>query len=585
MSLAPSAVINRLRVVASKDYALAAWVMSAAGDIGAVVSATRAKLDTRRLALPDEAGICSPIAPLFDSEGRGYRVEYRILITDTDGSGPVITSNYPGSFRVNRQYPAAFQARDLSAPGESAKITKIANALDPVRLIWPHSDPTLGPPVVWPDGEGRYAVLGGNGRTIALLMAPDDRYADYLSVLRRAWPALDVPTLTPGKRAILVRVVGAKGGGALSQGDAIRLAGASQESTAAQEGPLGKALSVVRSLGVTDPGDLPTFQWDRAVKADPTVIREFQERNPGFWRDLMDRVGVGRRDSFNDPHRAAELIKSICAGFLPENVRRLGFGDQKTEEAVLGAMPMIVSLAGLIRAGDVGPDWNLLPAMSDAVAVYEIVRKRRVPIAKIPELLEQEAAQMSLAGAETTLSQVSVLGFILGAALARAAGTKDPETTIAEILEPYYAKATSAIAAPGAMSMFGPPVDPVAELAAAARVRLPRQFPPGARRLPARANSRRRSRRRNGIPKEPKGWKWSAYVPPNTQAGGALLTRSRDGLRIEVMATRKTVGYPEEIREYAVTFRGRRAPKYGTVAVGFDSAIDFALDMADWEGA
>ena len=116
------------------------------------------------------------------------------------------TSNFPGTFRVNRDYPAALQARDLSAPGESAKIQKIAANLDPVRLIWPHSDPTLGPPVGWPDG-GRYLVLGGNGRTIALLMASPEKYAEYLAVLRAAWPGLDVPALAPGERAMLVRVV------------------------------------------------------------------------------------------------------------------------------------------------------------------------------------------------------------------------------------------------------------------------------------------------------------------------------------------------------------------------------------------
>lgn len=496
MSLAPTAVINRLRAAASTDYALSAWVVANAGDIGALVATVRSSLAARKLELPDDAGVCSPIAPLFDSEGRGYRVEYRVLRTAKDGTGPVITSNYPEHFRVNRDYPAAFQARDLSAPGESAKIKKISLALDPVRLIWPHSDPTLGPPVVWSDGTGRYYVLGGNGRTIALMMAPDDLYRNYLDVLRAAWPGLDVPRLVNGERAILVRVVGAKGGGPLSQVEAIRLAGASQESTAAQEGPLGKALSVVRSLGITDPGDLPSFTWDRAVKPDPTVIREFQEANPRFWSDLMERVGVGRRDSYSDPHRAAELIKSVCSGFLPEKVRRIGFNDQKTEEAVLGAMPMVVSLAGQIRAGYVDADWNLLPAMSDAVAVYEIVKKKRVPISRIPELLEQEANQMSLMGAETTLSQVSVLGFILGAALARAAATKDPETTIAEILEPYYEKATSAYAARGAISMFGPTADPVQTLADAARVRLPRQLPPGVRRLPERENPRRRRRGR-----------------------------------------------------------------------------------------
>jgi hypothetical protein len=491
--LIPSSIISGLRAASRSDYALSVWLQGAAADIGGVVRDVSQREKARKLQLPDGAGVCSPLAPLFDSEGRVYRVEYKIVAADENGRGAVTTSNFPHTFRPNADYPAAFQARDLSNSNEIQKIRKIAEVLDPLRLLWTHSDPTLGAPVVW-EHEGRAYVLGGNGRTLALLMSSDERYADYLALLKTLWPVLPMPRLAPGQRAMLIRSVRASGGRPLTLAETVRLAGASQESTAAQESPLGRALSTVRSLGIADIGDLYPFVWDRELTADPTVVEAFQEKNPQFWNDLMLRIGEGRRTAYNEPHRAVELIRGISAAFLPEVVRKVGFKDEKTELAVLGAMPMIVSLAGLIRAGEVKPKWDLLPAMADASAIYEIVSKRGTPIRDIPALLEVEARQTSLIGMESPLAKTSILGFLLGAGLARAAGRADPEAAICEILRPYYAAAVNDV--PQEMSMFAAnESDPVAALALAVRVRLPERLPPGVRRLPERENPRRRTRR------------------------------------------------------------------------------------------
>ena len=62
---------------------------------------------------------------LYDALGRSYRTLYRVIPTRVNGTGPVLTSNAPGSFRETPRYPRAFQARSLERTSEKAKITKM----------------------------------------------------------------------------------------------------------------------------------------------------------------------------------------------------------------------------------------------------------------------------------------------------------------------------------------------------------------------------------------------------------------------------------------------------------------------------
>ena len=187
----------------------------------------------------------SSATPLFDSEGKEYRATYAVVPTDATGEGPVVASNLPKTFEETPGYPTVFQARSLQRMGETQKIRKIASALDPDRLLLPHSDATLGAPVVWEgDGKthkmgdvslhtekGRFYVLGGNGRTIALLMAPGDRYRSYVQRGRSLWSDIWPSGGSPdGTRNILVRVVSHPDGKPLTFAQARTLAGRTQKS-------------------------------------------------------------------------------------------------------------------------------------------------------------------------------------------------------------------------------------------------------------------------------------------------------------------------------------------------------------------
>lgn len=480
-----SVLVAELRSVAPNH--VARWLADAAPDVTNVL---RTALDRprRQPANPQ----CATSGPLYDSEGRRYRIDYRVLDTAEDGAGPLICSNKPGSFALDRAYPGDFQARDLSSPAESAKIRKIAGGLDPTRVLWAHSDPTLGAPVVW-ENNGRFYVLGGNGRTIGILMAPSDRYAAYLDELRTLWGSITPDSDPPaGTRYVLVRVVTKADGRALPLAEAVKLAGASQESTAGGETPLGRALSVVRGLGITDVSDLPAFEWSEPLTIDN--IGDFQTRNSAFWRSLVERMDPARREAYGQAHKAVELVKQVCVGFLPVAVRAQGFGDDATEETLMSALPLMVSLETQVAKGFIKAPWSLLKVLPDAISLYRSLqnmpKSERPAKAQMHTLLEREAAQPSLgAGATTLLSGIHLLGFYLGVGLARWSGLRDPSVGVKEVLEPYYMAARSD--APGQGGMFGASfaADPVSTLAGLMNLRIPARLPPGVRRNPARGQT------------------------------------------------------------------------------------------------
>lgn len=432
--------------------------------------------------------ICEPVAPMYDSMGRRYLVRYQFAAVSLDGSGPVYASNIPGSFQHNPQFPVEFQARDLSTIQEMQKIRTIARNLDPDRLLRPHSDATLGAPVVWTAPDGDSFVLGGNGRTLALLMAEPAKYAEYAHELRRLWGGLTVPTVKPGQRVILVRDVFRADGGALSVQDAVQLAGASQESTAAAESPIGRALSVLRGMGLADPHVLPPFTWYAPLNVDTfdRFLNGDGKNDPGngsFWRAVLERVDPSKRPAMQGGFHAAELARQIMVGYLPPEVQRGGFEDTRTEDALMAVLPLIVSLHMRVLAGNVKSQWDLLPRMADAYAVYRLLERLKPTREQAVGLLAKEAMQMTLA--DTTLGSVSLLAYYLGWALHLAGNRNNPETFVA-VLQPYYLAADTDAKGQEGLAFGAAVANPAATLANALGLKYPRgsEIPAGMKKNP-----------------------------------------------------------------------------------------------------
>lgn len=88
----------------------------------------------------------------------------------------LIPSHDPRTWRLRPEYPSACQQRAYEdEPTERAKVAKIAQELDPRTIISDTTSPLDGPPIITPSG----IVLGGNGRTMAMILADGDEMAAY----------------------------------------------------------------------------------------------------------------------------------------------------------------------------------------------------------------------------------------------------------------------------------------------------------------------------------------------------------------------------------------------------------------------
>jgi hypothetical protein len=426
----------------------------------------------------------SPTALLYDAAGRRYRVRYTALPTNLQGTGIIRASN-TSNFHDTKGYPTVFQARSLKRQGEKQKIEKIAKNLDPDRLLLPHADPTFGAPVVW-QGNGEkgtdpnvYYVLGGNSRTLAFLLADDAKYVEYAARAKELWPNVwPKSPPPPGQRFLIVRLVYAEdcptlqSAAKLSEScqitfdQAQALAGATQQSMAGKETPLGEALSLVRALGVEDlAAEIPAFNWSGVVARDTVGNFLDQPGNTVFLNTIRKKLGAERFDSYmGDPDNAAKLINSVLIGFLPREIIDEGFGSEREERAMMAALPIMVTLAMREKNREIPAGWSLLPHLADARIFAEAVRNLSFPqiVAEIDRMNRQEL--LTLKDADGTpisvlADRITPLGILLALTFKRAKDLRDPATGIEQVLTPYAREAVRSVDdyPTRAMGLFGSP--------------------------------------------------------------------------------------------------------------------------------
>jgi len=409
---------------------------------------------------------------LYDSAGRAYRVLYRVIESSIKGNGPIVPSNQPGSFRETPGYPHAFQARSLERRAEKQKIQTISRKLDPFRLLAPHVDPTVGAPVTWlSHGERRTRpgwsyVLGGNGRTIAMLMASDKIYERYERMGKALWPEIwpDSPA-RPGMRHILVRQVfpptclrrdmdpsQKEARCRISFDEAVQLAGATQASMSARETPLGEALSLVRSFGldpVTIAREMPPFRWDKAIARDTVedFLSDPDTRALTHW--LKGLLGDGWTDRTGDPDNAAELVQSMMIGFLPRDVVMEGFRSEREERALMAALPFLAQIAIGVGRGDMGEEWDLLDNLAVARRFLDGVRGKsfRATMNQIDRMANQEVLGLQSRDGEaiqTLAQQLTPQAVLLALVLKRGEQARDPSVPVEDVFRRYLRAAREA---------------------------------------------------------------------------------------------------------------------------------------------
>lgn len=404
---------------------------------------------------------------VFDSEGRRYPVTYKVIAAKIDGS-TVVTSHHPQTFAWQTKpplnYPAEFQTRDLGDQNESAKINTIAQGLQPERLLHKHIDPTLGPPVVWPH-DGRYYVLGGNGRAIAFLRAPEARYDAYLAQARCRWDCFPSTPAPAGSRWLLVREVHAPKGGDLSLDAAIQLAAASQRSTAASESRIGEAIGQVRSMRLSAENVPMVYQLEPVIGENMTEFRRDQDlpfglsdnTNNVFYNRVFRSLDPARATAAaNNPNIAAEILENVFVGLLPpEALKASLYEDRRQVDALFGAAPAILTAHLLSRDEKIPPEYDLWGALKEAVPLFEWLTDARPSAKSLTTDLQRQMTQTSMfgGGASTAKARRTIdappLAWALALALWGAAKTLAPEDKVVSYLKPYFEALADPLYRPG----------------------------------------------------------------------------------------------------------------------------------------
>ena len=388
---------------------------------------------------------CSQIQPLFDATGKEYRVRYETIPTSLDGKQGALASNLP-DFSPNQQYIDEFQARDLGGIGESSKIRKIARNLDPTRMLVASADPTIGAPIVWSEqtelgdwSERKHYVLAGNGRTIAFLLAPEDKYREYVSEAIDRWGNMYLSKPIDGFRNLLVRHVFNVDGSPLSLDDAIRLAGASQESTAARETPLRQALSRARAMGIKPSTKLGEIENPLGLTV--SNIQKFISTNQVFMEsvyNLLPDVVTTQLQNVDEKTRpiALDTISSVMVGaFLPVSIIAEGFADEKEEKAIISVLPAIGALSQKVKSDKVFKEFNIIPQLESSKEMLSDIRFKTYAKAVEDYKIECEE-QIKFPGVERDPTcNLSPLGVAFGLYLKRMVGTCDPSKGVKDIVK------------------------------------------------------------------------------------------------------------------------------------------------------
>jgi len=434
-----------------------------------------------------------PIAVLYDSEGRKYRVQYALY-----DSMQLVTSNQAFSFKADPLYPKELQARARVSKSARRQIESISKKFDPFMVLAPSSSPAEGTPVVWAaesNESGRPIVLSGNGRTMATVRqygkrkefgagserrrkigkrspvpflwyarpgagAQEEQRAYTVAASRRFTSAPLAKIMPDIGGPIVVRVFS----GPKSQ--AMKLAAASQSSASADLTTLERATGRARAAGVSDPLALGSFNWVRQI--DAYTFKGFVKANRGWWAAAVELAPEGKRGALSESEAGAQYVNDILLGALTAGAEDWTPDKTvKTQDALVGALPAMWTIQQNIKNADTFPEWGLIERLPDARKWVKKYGTKR--IAQIKTAVEAESRQVSLVDDSVSSEGVDPLAVALAVAIIRAGGRANPEAAAAGYIEAYIKE--SADYSPKQVGLFGEPEkgDPAGTLATIVR--------------------------------------------------------------------------------------------------------------------
>lgn len=286
------------------------------------------------------------------------------------------------TFAQNPKYPAGVQERTYdTSPEAQARVIDQSQNFDPSYLVNDNPDAVNGPPVVTPDG----LVLGGNSRAMSLQRVYGAGAADaYKSMLRdkAANFGLNPADVDSMKEPVLVRQVARP-----ESGDAMRRMGSDLNKS--MTGALGTSERAVSAGKSITPDTLRRVS--DMLSADDSTLRELLADRGADVVRLLTQDGVltdRERPQFIDQasgglnEQGKQFVEKALMGSVIDDPRLM-------ESTPRGVLLKLEKSLGPITSFSSRPDeWNLLPALRQAVAEHGFAQRSSTPI---PSYLDQQS--------------------------------------------------------------------------------------------------------------------------------------------------------------------------------------------------
>ncbi len=318
---------------------------------------------------------------------RGTEIPVRYALVEM---GDLITS-HDNDLMPNPGFPAALQPRDRTRAGSQAGNLRLEAELNPKRLMR-DSGAETGAPLVSPDG----VVESGNGRTIALRRSAATGSA--------AWPRyldeLKAQGFDPTgmQNPVLVRI-----------------------RTDALDGQSRAALTREMNLDATERMGAGEQAMADAQRMDPATLADLEPGKPldaAFTRKFIARVAPDQQNAFTDEagrlsEDGARRIKAALiarAYGVPRLVSALFEGAETATkqigEALAQAAPAWTRMRELAASGQIPPELDVTPQLTQAMDLVREARETRTPLA---ELVELRLAQVDMFGGGTDVQTADFL--------------------------------------------------------------------------------------------------------------------------------------------------------------------------------
>lgn len=138
------------------------------------------------------------------TNSRTIAAQYAVVELDT-----LLASHNEKNFATNKEYPGGCQQRDYTNDkAEQLKVINNAKNFNPRFVINDDLTAANGAPIIAAYGENKYAVLGGNSRTMSLKLLTKEKADEYRSRLERSLPLFGISQSISGMQSpVLVRLV------------------------------------------------------------------------------------------------------------------------------------------------------------------------------------------------------------------------------------------------------------------------------------------------------------------------------------------------------------------------------------------